>query len=80
MVNPKKIETMKFYKNLFLTITLMVIFVSCKKDFTCTCYDHFDNVISSDEYKAQNFEKAKENCGNEINYGSTSRCELEEII
>ena len=71
---------MNFYKNLCLTISLMVLLSSCKKDFQCTCYDHFGNVNSSDQYKAQNFEQAQENCGNEINYGSNSRCELEEII
>ena len=47
---------------------------SCKKDYTCTCYDHFGNADTNSQIKAKNSEKALQKCGENINYGQHASC------
>jgi len=47
---------------------------SCKKDYTCICYDHFDNIVINTQVKAKNGEKALDECGKNYNFAQHSTC------
>lgn len=64
-------------KSILIFSIIAFTFIACNKTYTCTCFDHFDNVNSEKEIKAKNTDQAIENCGEDINYGTTSKCKLE---
>lgn len=63
----------------FYSLILVAIGTAgCKKDYTCTCYDHFGNTDTSSQIKAKNTEEAIEICGEDINFGQHASCGVNE--
>ena len=54
--------------------TLTLGLASCKKDYTCICYDHFDNIVINTQVKAKSTEKALDECGKNYSFVLHSTC------
>jgi len=57
-----------------LCALLLLGFTSCKKKYTCTCYDHSGNLAINSQIKARNADKAFEECTVDYNPALHSSC------
>ena len=60
--------------SLIIFVSLFCILSSCKKEYTCTCYDHFGNADTTSQIEAKNSEEALDKCGENINFGQHASC------
>ena len=66
---------MKYLKITFTTAALAICF-GCNKqsNYSCTCYDHFDNIVFSDGYESKNMEEAQNKCSQNYEFTQHSSC------
>ncbi len=63
----------------FIFLSLLAIAVSsCKKEYTCTCYDHYGNADTVRTVEAKDAESALQKCGENINFGIHASCGIDQ--
>ena len=65
-------------KRLALGTLFLLSLASCKKDYTCVCYDYSGDAVLNSQIKARNASKALDECRVDYNSAIHSSCGVSE--
>ncbi|MCB9222910.1 MAG: hypothetical protein R2780_13405 [Crocinitomicaceae bacterium] len=63
-------------KTIFFLSVLSLLSISCKKNYTCSCEDHYGAIYYTGQIENSSEQEARDECASHFNFAQGPKCTL----